>query len=527
VFTPDADFNGTATFSYTVSDGQATSTQTVSVMVSNVLPTAIDDTASTDEDTALTLRAAALLANDTDGDGDALALTGVGDALGGTVTLGEGDEVVFTPDADFNGEASFSYTVSDGTDTASAQVTINVAPVNDAPTTSLSSFETELGVTLNADLPATDVDGDILDYGVVAGPQNGTLQLEAGGGFIYTPAARFFGDDSFSYSVADQTATASGTVSIMVTAANLVQGTAESETLNGTAANDLLAGKEGDDVLLGQGGDDRYLYGYNDGVDTIRDQSSTTTSVWVSSGHWSNFGGEGDYEWTDTSYWGTATVSVDAGDDSVAFTDDIDFSDIALKFEGANLIAGIIDDDASFDTLDDRVHMTQWHDKFQRIETLQFGDGSEIDITKLASALQTLGATSSQHAVGTGGFDWITGGETGDVIEGVGGADVLIGLGGNDHLTGGLGNDLLAGGNGDDIFVFSIGDGKDRIADFQAGLGASDVLDLSGHNVGSFDNVQDIATQLGADTVLRLTESDQLTLVGVNAFELVQDDFLL
>lgn len=96
-------------------------------------PVAGDDSLSASEDTPLVIAAATLLANDTDPDGDTLSVTAVGNPSHGTVALANG-QITFTPDADYDGAASFTYTVSDGkggTDTASVQV--SVAAVNDAP----------------------------------------------------------------------------------------------------------------------------------------------------------------------------------------------------------------------------------------------------------------------------------------------------------------------------------------------------------------------------------------------------------
>jgi hypothetical protein len=99
----------------------------------NVPPEAVDDDASGVEDTELTIAKATLLANDSDGgDGGALELTAVSDASGGTVEISEAN-VVFHPAANLCGDnaASFRYTVSDGTDTATGTVTIDLACVAD------------------------------------------------------------------------------------------------------------------------------------------------------------------------------------------------------------------------------------------------------------------------------------------------------------------------------------------------------------------------------------------------------------
>ena len=86
------------------------------------------------EDKALTIEPATLLGNDKDQNGDPLQITSVQNATNGTVALVNG-KVVFTPNPNYNGDATFTYTVSDGrggSDTAT--VTLKVTPVADAPT---------------------------------------------------------------------------------------------------------------------------------------------------------------------------------------------------------------------------------------------------------------------------------------------------------------------------------------------------------------------------------------------------------
>ncbi len=75
-----------------------------------------------------------MLANDTDPDGDTLTVTGGPTGADGTVTCTAGGDCTYTPNADFNGADSFTYTISDGnggTDTAT--VTVTVTADNDAP----------------------------------------------------------------------------------------------------------------------------------------------------------------------------------------------------------------------------------------------------------------------------------------------------------------------------------------------------------------------------------------------------------
>jgi serine protease AprX len=88
-------------------------------------PIAVDDAATTEEGTAVTI---AVLANDSDPDGDALAVTSVDDPPNGSAVINGDGTVTYTPDAGFTGSDSFDYTISDGsggTDTATVTVSVN------------------------------------------------------------------------------------------------------------------------------------------------------------------------------------------------------------------------------------------------------------------------------------------------------------------------------------------------------------------------------------------------------------------
>jgi len=106
----------------------------VTVTAQNDAPVAVDDVLAATEDRAATFTAAQIVGNDTDGDGDARTLQSVTAGTGGSVVLNADGGVTFTPDANFNGPAHFTYVVGDGhggTDEGAAVV--NVASVNDAP----------------------------------------------------------------------------------------------------------------------------------------------------------------------------------------------------------------------------------------------------------------------------------------------------------------------------------------------------------------------------------------------------------
>ena len=158
----------TLTFSLKVFDGIVSSgPDTVNIIVTNVndAPVATDDTvAATNEDTATVITTASLLSNDSDVDGDTLTITSVTAVSGGTPVL-SGGTITFTPSANFNGAATFDYTVSDGSLTDVGRVTVPVTAVNDAPeiiSLSSSADPISLGTTSAASATFTDVDvGDI------------------------------------------------------------------------------------------------------------------------------------------------------------------------------------------------------------------------------------------------------------------------------------------------------------------------------------------------------------------------------
>ncbi len=483
-YTPPNSFNGQVGLAYNVSDGTTTvaATATITVAEVNDPPVAAADTASTSEEAAVTILAASLLANDYDPEGDTLTLISVQGAVGGSVALIGGGDVVFTPVADFNGTASFSYTISDGTNTATQQVSVAVAAVNDAPVAGAGGFTTDLGVVLSGALSATDVDGDALTYSLSAGPANGTATVAADGAYTYTPIDGFSGADSFTFAVSDGAESSTAVVSITVNPANLVAGTAGDDQLTGTGADEVLYGYAGNDALLGADGDDRYVYRRGDGVDTIHDEltETTTTKVWVKSGYWS--AGRNTDTWVDTSHWETVTTVVesDAGDDTLSFASGIAIGDVVLRLSGSDLLVGIKgpgDEGAAFADLSDHITITDWADIKDRVEHLRFADGTDVDISGLSSTLEVLGDTGGVALGSGGGVDWIAGGSGADLLSGGGGVDALSGGAGGDTLIGGTGDDFLSGGSGNDIFVFGSGSGDDRIEDFNL---AEDILKLEG-----------------------------------------------
>ncbi|MFL5344259.1 MAG: beta strand repeat-containing protein, partial [Hyalangium sp.] len=212
-FTPAANFNGTTSFTYTISDGNggtATATVTVTVTPVNDPPTANNDTATVAEDSAATV--INVLANDSiaPDTGETLTITGVTQPANGLVTF-TATNVSFKPAANFNGTTSFTYTISDGNGgSATATVTVTVTPVNDPPTGVADTFTvaansgaSTLDVLAN-DSSAPDT-GETLTVSAVTQPTSGgTVSVAPGGsGVIFTPTAGYTGSVSFTYTVSD------------------------------------------------------------------------------------------------------------------------------------------------------------------------------------------------------------------------------------------------------------------------------------------------------------------------------------
>ncbi len=256
-----ADGKHVAFFSYATNlvPGDANGATDVFVWTNNDAPVAQDDALSSvaEDSGQRSIAFSALTGNDQDVDGDTLTVTGVSAAVGGTASI-SGSNVLFTPTANFSGEASFTYTVSDGhggTDTAVASFDVN--PANDAPVAGDDAFTTGEKVVLsgvnvitNPGGADSDIDGDTLtvtgvgadsgNVGVaVAGSNGGLFTIQANGNLAFAPGVDFealnngqTATTSIAYTVADGHG---GTDSATVTV-----------TVNGAAEADLFTA--GDDT---------------------------------------------------------------------------------------------------------------------------------------------------------------------------------------------------------------------------------------------------------------------------------------
>ena len=144
----------------------------------------------------------------------------------------------------------------------------------------------------------------------------------------------------------------------------------------------------------------------------------------------------------------------------------------------------------------------------------------------IASLANPAGNTGDAQGDTYTSIEGLRGSDFNDTLIGDGNDNILEGGLGADILNGGAGNDTLTGGAGADTIVFAPGYNADTVTDFSAAEG--DEIDLSGFTaIHTFAQVQALATQVGADTVLNFGNGDTLTLSGVSTAALTPGNFLL
>ena len=230
--------------------------------VSENPPAAEDIEISSDEDNPIS---GTLTASDPDGDDLVFAL--VSGPQNGMVDLNGNGDFTYTPLTNFNGTDSFTYSVEDETGFSdTATVSVVAFPVNDAPVATDTSVQTNEDQPVSGAITATDVEGDILSFALGTAAQDGTVALQDGGAFTYTPNANFFGTDRFTILVDDgDGGSAVGTVSIEITSQNDVPIIQSEDTF--TVAENLITGPaiiatdaDGDNISYAiEGGDDAQL----------------------------------------------------------------------------------------------------------------------------------------------------------------------------------------------------------------------------------------------------------------------------
>ena len=228
-YCPDADFNGTDSFKYIISDGYLMS-DTVTVIITiqpvNDLPIGNDDLYGLVNNSTLSIAdSLGILSNDSDVDGDSIFASLLDSTKHGSLVLGDGGGFTYTPDQDYIGTDAFKYNLSDGlfiTDTIVVNLIITSRPVSndDSYTIGEDSLLVVLSTTgvLSND---TDEDSDDLSATLVQTTSKGELLFSSDGSFEYKPEEDFFGSDSFTYTASDGVLVSdTSTVSIDISAGN-------------------------------------------------------------------------------------------------------------------------------------------------------------------------------------------------------------------------------------------------------------------------------------------------------------------
>ncbi|MBZ0105575.1 MAG: tandem-95 repeat protein, partial [Sulfuricella denitrificans] len=233
-YTPDANWNGTDSFSYTVTSPAGvteTASVTVNVAAVNDPPVAISTSASGNEDSPVPVT---ISGTDIDGTVSSFTLSSLpangrlymdagltqmaptGSAIAAS---GNALSLYFVPLANWNGSTAFSYTATDngGLNSTPATASITVLPVNDgAPVAVNDSFSTLLGTPVVISKAALLANDSLPDHATIVStgsPSSGSLVDNGNGTYTYTPSA--VGTATFTYLLRDDDLqTSSGTVSI-------------------------------------------------------------------------------------------------------------------------------------------------------------------------------------------------------------------------------------------------------------------------------------------------------------------------
>jgi hypothetical protein len=451
----------------------------------NQAPVAVDDSATTDEDTATDID---VLSNDTDADNDALSVSGFTQPSHGTVSENDDGTLTYAPGKDYNGEDSLTYTVGDGTaDSNEVKVKITVSPVNDDPVANPDSIDVAEDTPTALDVLAndTDVDGDSLEVsGVIISSLKGGWHLK-GGQLTYTPPSNFTGTEALDYEVTDNHGgfdTASIKINVTPvndgptakdgsyttnedTPTNMALGASD---VDGDALTYSIVGGPAHGKLTGSGasrtytpdpdynGPDSFTFKASDG---IADSNVATVNISVKPLNDAP---------TVTVVAGSAIQSACLGDTSGRVTlklSDVDSNLSDLKpsvasssdtklVPNANVKFGGTGGTrtAAISTVPGRTGTST--------VTLKVSDGqasSSVPVTVKAAG------NGNDTLLGTSGADLLLGQNGDAALGGSGASDILCGANGNDRLSGGAGSDTFDGGPGTDTATdFSTTDGDSK-----------------------------------------------------------------
>ena len=515
-YTPNTGFSGADNFSYTISDGQLSSTASVSITINEVpnhAPVLTSTPAALQagiEDNAYLISTVDLLAGFSDVDGDTLSVSALGADHGSIIDNGDGTYTI-TPAANYNGTVSLGYNVIDGHGgSVAATQRFTLSAVNDAPagtataTLAASTEDTAYVVGAAALLAGFgDVDGDALNISSLTS-DHGSVVNNGNGTYTITPTANYNGTVNLSYSVTDgHGGTAPASQRFTLAAVN------DAPTITSDGGNATAAVKVAENMTAVTtvnaidpdaaaalsfsiaGGTDAAKFTINaltgalafisapnfeaptdsgannvyDVIVKVSDGSLTDTqSIAVTvtdvlnetivggSGNDVLIGANGD-DTFDISAGGSDSVSAGGGNDTIVAG-------------SAMTSADTIDGGSGSDTLNlsgTYTNLIFGASTMTGVENIVLTAGGDYNlITNNATVLPGLSLAINGAALGTGKTLTVDASAESDttatyVLTGGSGNDSLTAGAGNDTLTGGAGNDILAGGAGQDALIGGAG----------------------------------------------------------------------
>ncbi|MEZ8852029.1 tandem-95 repeat protein [Vibrio cyclitrophicus] len=222
--TPNEDFNGDVTLSFDITDGVETVASSINLSITSIndAPTSDGVSLNVDEDGVITITQADLIGNATDVENDVIsAVIDMSDAVANddgkpqltldnaTLIDNQDGSYQLIPDADYNGNFDITYTLSDGNDSSTTNLSMTINSVNDAPDVDgnaiLQGYENASLTITEADLlaEASDVDDDNLSVVNLDVEGAGDLVDNGDGTWTYTPEPGFYGDLNVSFDVSD------------------------------------------------------------------------------------------------------------------------------------------------------------------------------------------------------------------------------------------------------------------------------------------------------------------------------------
>ena len=217
-FIPTLNLHGSDSIEISVSDGNLSSTSTISITINpiNDAPVFNDGSFSTDEDVTTTFDLSSLTS---DVDSNSLTYTIITPPTKGTASI-DGSVLTFVPTLNLHGSDSIEVSVSDG-NLSTSTISITINSINDPPVFNDGSFGTDEDVTTTFDLSTltSDVENDSLTYTIITEPSKGSASIE-GSILTFVPTLNLHGSDSIEVSVSDGNLSSTSTISITINSIN-------------------------------------------------------------------------------------------------------------------------------------------------------------------------------------------------------------------------------------------------------------------------------------------------------------------